>query len=40
MAQEEEKRKEQSKKRKELFKKATDEGLTNDNISDILVMDE
>ena len=40
MAQEEEKRKEQSKKREELFKKATAEGLTNDNISDILVMDE
>ena len=40
MAQEERKRKEQSKKKEELFKEATDEGLTNDHISDILVMDE
>lgn len=31
---------EQSKKKKELFKEATAEGLTNDHISDILVMDE
>ena len=40
MAQEERKWKEQSKKKEELFKEATDEGLTNDHISDILVMDE